>query len=261
MVSVLFSMMIIASIVIVSPDLHANVLSSYAEAINQAGRQRMLSQRITRLYCQIGLEVDSKKAGVLLDEAVTLFARQLNNLRDFSSASDYQHAIESIDSVWQAYSSLALSAPDKANIEQLVELDEKLLSDSDRVVQLLEKQSGTPVARLVNISGRQRMLSQRLARLYLLKLWGIDDYYVKSETEYVIYEFSSALELLTFNPQNTALINQELGKAKIQWTWFVSTLDLVENESFPLIVIDSSERLLAIMEKITGMYQTRASDY
>ena len=40
-----------------SKVVHAEVIKTYASAINKAGRQRMLSQRIVKAYAMIGLDI------------------------------------------------------------------------------------------------------------------------------------------------------------------------------------------------------------
>ena len=45
-------------------------IDNMASAINKAGRQRMLTQRIVKAYCQIGLDVRAEEARVQLDKAM-----------------------------------------------------------------------------------------------------------------------------------------------------------------------------------------------
>ena len=52
-----FLILFIAVIIMTLPFSAMSEGLPYAEAINKADRQRMLTQRITNLYCQIGLDV------------------------------------------------------------------------------------------------------------------------------------------------------------------------------------------------------------
>ena len=47
-----------------------------AEAVNQAGRQRMLSQRITKAYLMIGADIKPALAQRQLDSSIALFEEQ-----------------------------------------------------------------------------------------------------------------------------------------------------------------------------------------
>jgi len=228
---------------------------TYAEAINKAGRQRMLTQRITNLYCQIGLDVAPKKSRQQLQDAINLFSSQLLALERFSTEQDVVEALNIIKSLWIPFKDLALTVPLQEKVNQLADMDEKLLMANEHLVQLLVNLSGHEVTRLVNISGRQRLLSQRLAKFYLLKSWGQGSHTINSEIERATNEFSGALDALIQAPENTLLIKEKLESAKSQWAWFNSSIYLSNDEYFPFIVVDTSEKLLNIMEKITNTYQ------
>ena len=49
-------------------------------AINKAGRQRMLSQRMAKVYFQIGQQVEVDRSKKALEVSVALFDRQLVEL-------------------------------------------------------------------------------------------------------------------------------------------------------------------------------------
>lgn len=62
------------------PALAQSDPAGLARAINQAGRQRMLSQRIVKLYCQLVMNVAPGTSRSELAESIALFERQLGDL-------------------------------------------------------------------------------------------------------------------------------------------------------------------------------------
>ncbi|MDE2440420.1 MAG: type IV pili methyl-accepting chemotaxis transducer N-terminal domain-containing protein, partial [Betaproteobacteria bacterium] len=58
-------------------------ISDINAAINKAGRQRMLSQRMAKAYFQVGQEVDVERSKKLLDSSVAAFDRQLVELKNY----------------------------------------------------------------------------------------------------------------------------------------------------------------------------------
>ena len=58
------------------------------------------------------------------------------------------------------------------NGRKVLEISDQVLALAHQGTQMLEKQSTTSAGRLVNISGRQRMLSQRMAKFYQAQAWG-----------------------------------------------------------------------------------------
>ena len=58
-------------------------IDNMSSAINKAGRQRMLSQRIVATYAQVGQEIQTKKSKKQLKDAINLFDEQLVELKDY----------------------------------------------------------------------------------------------------------------------------------------------------------------------------------
>ena len=55
-------------------------ITSISSAINKAGRQRMLSQRMVKSYSMIGIDVQREAAQEQLTKAIDLFELQLHEL-------------------------------------------------------------------------------------------------------------------------------------------------------------------------------------
>lgn len=226
----------------------------YAAAINMAGRQRMLSQRITKSYLQVGLGANQELSRSQLQASIGQFESQLRALDEFAPAGDVGTAINQVTALWEPFREKALLTPDRASAKQLARMDEALLQECEHVVQLLEEASGSNHGRLVNISGRQRMLSQRLAKFYMVIAAGIGTPAIREQMQLARGEFKSALNTLSAAEENTAGIRDKLDAVRQQWIWFDSALSLQDDSLYPLIVADASEKILVLMESLTNMY-------
>jgi nitrate/nitrite-specific signal transduction histidine kinase len=224
-------------------------------AINKAGRQRMLTQRIVKLYCQMGLGVMAAESRRQLDDAVATFDTQLAELKASAPDDGIRGALAQVEALWAPFKEHALAPPQRDGAKRLLYWNDDLLHASHKVVQLLQDISDAPYARLVNVSGRQRMLSQRLAKFYMLREWGFDTLTIRDEIERARNDFAGALTVLQTAPENTEAITRELEAIAMQWRWFDSALNLQGARSYRLIVADASESILNGMDLVTEMYQ------
>jgi nitrate/nitrite-specific signal transduction histidine kinase len=233
---------------------------SLNDAINKAGRQRMLSQRMAKAYLQIGMRVDIESSKKILDTSLSLFDRQLIELKNFSTNADIKSAVLNIDKNWIAYKDLLLGkAPNVADGKQILRISDVLLEMTDNVTQQLEKHANSKAGKLVNISGRQRMLSQRMAKMYQAIQWEIAGADTASSLETARKEFNSNMRLLDANPDNTKAIQNELQFAQQQWVFFDHAIrqapDPRMRQQYATTVATTSERILQQMDIVTGQYE------
>lgn len=235
------------------------VIASHSEAINKAGRQRMLTQRIVKSYCQLLLEVDLEKSGEQLKGAMTLYEKQLAELKQFAGDPAVQKELAAAEKLWQAFAGAAAGAPSPAGLEALRKYDDPVLQASHHVVELLEKGATTHVGHLVNIAGRQRMISQRIAKFYMLRTLGDASNETEQGMNKAAQEFRVALDELLSADQNTPEIQKSLEGVKTQWSVFEAAFRLDKGEYAPLMIARYSEKILVSMNEITGLYEKLAA--
>jgi hypothetical protein len=225
------------------------------DAVNQAGYQRMLSQRIVKAYCQIGIGVMPDASRTQLALAVKTYGQNLEQLRTVSTDRKSAGLLRELGRQWEPFRIIASGPVTRAGAGELVRRSAPLLATAEQLTQALQDSSGIRASRLVNLAGRQRMLSQKLAMYYMLHAWGFDTALVNDEIEATRNAFSSALEKLIAAPENTPAIRTELDAVSLQWDWLQAVLALEGALSYRLVVEDASESILAQMDRITLLYQ------
>ena len=226
-----------------------------AEAMNLSGMQRMLSQRIAKSYLMIGAEVRSEQALQQLDQSVARFENNYQALAEYAPSAEIGAALEQVGESWQHYRELALSRPTREQAVLLMALSDQLLAQSEALVQLIEAHTGSAGARLVNRSGRQRMLSQRIAKLYLALSWRLPVEGLEQQLQQATGEFEAAQQELLGAEQNTPQIAAALQKVEAQWRFARAGFQLSADARYvPTVITTTTETLLWQMNELTSAY-------
>ena len=228
------------------------------DAINLAGQQRMLSQRIVKSWCQIGLNVQPALSKRQLDEAIRRFEDNLKALDPVAAGPQARTALAGLRAAWSPLRTTALGVIRQADAELIDARAEDVLMAAERLTRALQDQSSAPVSRWVNLAGRQRMLSQRLVKTYMLRQWGVDNARLRDEMESVQNEFSGALAAMQQRADNSAAARGEIENLALQWEWLRAALATEGAESFRLILAEGGDAVLELADQVTRLYQQSA---
>lgn len=232
-------------------------ISSMGEAINTAGKQRMLSQRIAQSFLLVAIQAENPYGRKLLTRSVNDFEDNLKNLQSYPATKSLSMHIVPVKKLWADYRRVATSVPSKQTARHLLKLCDELLLASDNYVKKLEELTGEKEAELINISGRQRMLSQRIAKNFLARYWKIN----VEQANQVLYEdlaeYESVMEYLLQSPLNTKEITVQLRKVKGYFSFaskgFDGVMELSENRLIH-VVTGTTDYMLRGMDVATKMY-------
>jgi nitrate/nitrite-specific signal transduction histidine kinase len=232
-----------------------NRISQLGEAIDKAGAQRMLSQRMGKAWLgQLRPEL-AERARTVLQASEARFERQLGELLAFAPTPEIAGSYKAMQHRFGDYRALLQSKPTPQRVDELLQTSGEVLSLAQMATGQLQERSREATAKLVNLSGRQRMLSQRLALYFLAGQQGARAEVVHQETAKARGEFEVALQALDSAPEATPAIRDNLGLARNQWVFLQAAL--AGESQGPHAASDvfvASENLLAVMETVTGQF-------
>ena len=258
-----FSLILFTLTVVVSAQNFGAI--TYSHATNISGKQRMLSQRMTKIYLQ-RLSGKTEKLNKQYQESLVEFNENFATLEKNAANSNDQvkQAITAEKKEWENFLQTFLFNK-KPNMATVVTQATDLLKICNNLVVQIEAEakgrvgsSDTDLLKVqtVNISGKQRMLSQRFSMLYLA--CGIEGnkstVFCKQYME-VFGQIKATWSNLIKNKLNTADIISDLNAIKE----LIDSIDsrkeaLIKNTISPVEISEFSNKLTKKYNDVTGKY-------
>lgn len=238
---------------------------TYGEATNISGMQRMLSQRITKVYI---LKLNGASGAAFDKEykwGLELFNKNFQKLSENAKAASeiVKSAIKAEEEAWKAYMDVVIFK--KAdNITSILEASNNLLKKCHALVLAIEKEGGSQGGDLakintVNVSGKQRMLSQRMGEYYasirLAKGKGEDSSTLDAELKKVFDEINASFNKLSTSSLNNATITAKFKEIKMKIDYLnVEKSQFLSNGFSINKVAEFCNSLTSLYNDVTGMY-------
>ncbi len=209
---------------------------SFNKAVNISGKQRMLSQKITKAYLYI---LENPSDGVAKRDLLTsklIFEKQNNILIQNSGYKATKDKLGKVEILWREFKELIEAKPSYENAKKIIEMNTDLLKASNNVVSAVIVESkrandndefsleddslgdeDAELKQIINMAGRQRMLAQRLALYYYANQNTLKDKNSEQMLKNVYNELDGAISMLLISNFNNSRIDEKLGIAMSKW--------------------------------------------
>ncbi len=247
--------------------------------INLAGKQRMLTQKMSKeiLLIAKGIDVEANKAS--LRKTAALFDKTLKGLMNGdadlglpkTSDASIRAQLEKVAGLWAEFEpnvDAALSGHlDKQVLRNVAARNLPLLKNMNAAVQMYARMSGSSLepamARTINLAGKQRMLTQKMTKELLLIANGIDVDANRANLKKTVDLFERTLKglldgdaALGLPGTKDAAIRAQLGIVRKLWDEYKPVLDGADTSPTGLAkAARLNLPLLKEMNKAVKMYE------
>jgi len=233
---------------------HTQAAVNMPELMNRSGMQRMLSQRIAKAYFYGGSDVSVREMKLQLDMAIDRFKKNHAVLKANVEDTETKDLLSFVEDNFSEYSELVNKPYNQENAIRVLELSDTLLKACHSVVLNLEDQSGDHIDHIINVSGKQRMLSQRVSKFYIAYQAGFRDEATVQKLNNSVEEFESGLKKLMSEGRNNKEINALLVKSKKEWERISPYFLKVRKGGLSLMVLTATDEITKLADRVTSLY-------
>lgn len=226
------------------------VAFDYKKAINLAGKQRMLTQKMSKEALLVALDIDKDTNLGNLQKTRNLFDKTLNGLKDGDSdlgldatkKPKIKKQLDKVMGLWGPFDKVVsevagAGAASKDNVSAIAAQNLPLLKEMNKAVKFYEADaagSGTnpALAKAINLAGRQRMLTQKMSKEFFLSSYGHEADKNKASLAETITLFDTTLTGLIKGDASMGLsaapnaeIKGQLEKVQGMWKEFRAALE------------------------------------
>jgi len=234
---------------------HTNkVTMDIVKLIDIAGRQRMLSQRIAKDYMYAGKKVATSKATKQLKKSLDEMKKAHKILVESINDPEIKNLLAFVQMSSEDFEATSKEPFSTDNAQLILDLSESMLEGSQYVVTSLKNLANVKASKIVDMSGRQRMLAQRIAKYYIAYQSGIKDKNTVEQMHAAVKLFDESHQVLMKNDNNTPEINRKLNKINKLWKIVYKFYMNIEKGGLPLIVFNTTDDITKKMNEITHLY-------
>lgn len=232
-------------------------------AIDLAGQQNVLTQRIIKTYILEGISKNTKYQKERQKD-IDRFEQNIDELKLFSPMDEITEALNIVDALWTDYRNEAMNASTKEGAQKLLYSNNELLRACDNVSMLLElyakiykknvRSYNYAMADWIKQIDHQEMLTERILMYSYALSWGIKKEGIAKELEKTGYEYLENFNKLSLSIPIPNI--QKRGENLVE-KWREIKNYLQDTDSYREELSDWSEDLATELGDLTELYREK----
>jgi hypothetical protein len=235
-----------------------NVAAVNAAVINRSARMRALSQRLVKLKTQQFLQIAPDATSDSIVATEKLISSHLQFLSSSVPATS-RSKVDVLDRLATALVAQSKVSPTGESLIQTNAASLEVLKAADELTVEMQSLAKTKAVEVINIAGRQRMLSQRMAKNFMLAGAKVDAKEAVASIATDRKLFSDSMKTLNDSPVADAKVKQELANLASRYKRFddlvADTSEKGLAKSNLTAIATMSEQVLASAHELTVLFE------
>jgi len=223
-------------------------------AIDAVNHQKVLTQQILKEYAFFGMKNRFKNSKKKLKKHLLNYEKELGELEvylaDNPKALGY---LTEVRKIWAPVHKTFKKTPKKSEVGELQKKTDKILAKMSGLMKLLLKSSTEGKDKIINISGYQGVIVERMAALYMMKTWGVNDPKFDFKMRESITFFNNSLHKMLDSPLTTSK-NKKKIKSVMRTFKFFEIMNRSKTKFIPTLIYSKTRKIHADIKKITALY-------
>ncbi len=228
-------------------------------ALNKAARQPMLAERITKSFTLVGQKVLETRSKRQMEDAVKEFEQALKELQATAPTPEIKDNYQLLEQLFDDYRGITGKPVSLQTAKELAEQNEELVWISTKGAMLIQAHTKSARSDLIVTAGELRTLTQRIAKLYLFRSWGIRSDVIANDLKKAETDYRADMTKLLAAPQNTPQIKNELALAETQYLFLKQAIDRLNANKTSTMELEhvtkACDNILEVMERVTKLYE------
>ena len=228
-------------------------------ALNKAFRQPMLAERITKSFTLIGQNLLTTRSKRHLEDSLKEFDVALKELQATAPTAEIKENYQLLDQLFGEFKELTSKPVNIAVAKEIAEQNEELVWISTKGAGLILDYTKSARSELIATASDMRILTQRIAKLYLFRSWGIRSEVILKDLKKAEEDYRADIAKLKAAPQNTDQIKNELALAETQYLFLKQGIERLNADRTSPTELEymskACDNILDVMERVTKLYE------